>query len=119
MSFGSRSLPPPTADEEARWAAIREFGQCMACGEPGEEIHHLLSGGGLRLGHRLTVMLCAHCHGQVKYRTFATHYPDEFLLTKQDNCIGWPCIELPAARARNPARSKCTASTKTVPRRFA
>ncbi len=116
MSMGSTSLPPPTADELARWAAIKDRCTCTACGDSNLflEIHHLLSAGGLRLGHRFTVGLCQHCHPQVKLRTFKKHYPDAWLLSKQDQAIGWPAVELPATRTRT--RSRCTASTKQVRR---
>ncbi len=118
MSFGSTSLPPPTADEVARWAAIKDRCTCTACGDSNLflEIHHLLSPGGLRLGHRFTVGLCQHCHPQVKTRTFRKHYPDVWLLEKQDRAIGWEPVQLPAKRARS--QSRCTASTKTFPRRL-
>lgn len=116
MSLGSTSLPPPTADELARWDAMRRDGRCSACANAGEEIHHLLSGGGLRLGHRYTVLLCRHCHSHVKARTFKVHYPDGWMLGVQDARISWPEVEFPKTRARNPARSRCTASRKTVPR---
>ena len=121
MSMGSTSLPPPTADELARWAAATDKG-CVVCvtidGATATDFenHHLLSRGGLRLGHRFTVCLCQHHHAQVKTRTFKKHFPDEFLLRRQDRMIGWPEIELPAKRARNPARSRCTAAANQVKR---
>jgi hypothetical protein len=102
-------------------AAIKNNGMCVACRTTagGVDCHHLLSPGGLRLGHRFTVGLCEHCHSQVKTRTFKKHYPDAWLLKRQDELIGWEPVELPAKRARNAARSRCTASSKTPPRRFA
>lgn len=78
------------------------------------EIHHLLSPGGLRLGHRFTVGLEKQAHAIVKTRTFRKHYPDAWLLAKQDKAIGWPAVELPAKRARS--QSRCTASAKQHPR---
>lgn len=114
--MGSTSLPPPTADELARWEACIEHGICIACASEGQENHHLLSEGGNRLGHRYTVFLCETCHSQVKTRTFKKHYPNDWLLAQQDLAIGWPCVELPKARARNPARSRCLPGRKTFPR---
>ena len=106
MSFGSTSLPPPTADELARWASASDKG-CVVCAilTPGQggvptEQHHLLSAGGLRLGHRFTVCLCRHHHQQVKTRAFKKHFPDAVLLRRQDELIDWPTVELPVARKR-------------------
>jgi hypothetical protein len=72
----SRSTKPPTADELARFAAMRRLG-CVACrlnreiglatatfGARNLEIHHVLSGG-RRIGHHATICLC-HYHHQGK-----------------------------------------------------
>jgi hypothetical protein len=115
--MGSTSLQPPTAEELVRWAAILALGLDAATGEAcSVEIHHLLSPGGLRLGHRFTVGLSKYSHAQVKTRTFKKHYPDAWLLKRQDELIGWAPVVLPAKRARNPARSRCTAAANQVKR---
>ena len=119
MSFGSRSLPPPTAGELRRWRRIKELETCTASGRRGPiEIHHLLSPGGLRLGHRYTVGLWPEVHKIVKTREFKEQWPNQELLNRQDQMICWEPAEIPQ-RAERRRKSKCTASTKTVPRRFA
>lgn len=65
MSFGSKSLPSATKDEERRMRLIREHG-CICCrmrlGVTEHcEIHHLLIGG-RRAGHRYTIGLCSWHH---------------------------------------------------------
>ncbi len=103
MSFGSKSLPPPTADELQRWTEIKERRQCMACGfsfaQP-VEVHHLLSGGGLRLGHRFSVGLCVTCHSVVKARWFKERWPNQKILDRQDEAIHWPLVLIPIRRER-------------------
>jgi hypothetical protein len=71
VSFGSKSLPPPTAEQKRREALIRERG-CVACMMAAlypqcgpTEIHHLTIGdkhGAPRLGHDFTVGLGAWHH---------------------------------------------------------
>lgn len=101
MSMGSRSLPPPTPEEWERWQRIKGAGQDAATGERGHvEIHHLLSPGGLRLGHRYTVGLLPDTHRLVKTREFKAHWPNQILLDRQDNMIGWPLTTIPAKRDR-------------------
>lgn len=77
MSMGSRSLPPPTAEQKRRWGLMEQFG-CIAChmqgrlgfGQCGEpQRHHLTVGGkhgAPRLGHDFTVMLGAWHHMGLK-----------------------------------------------------
>lgn len=114
--MGSRSLHPPTDDELARWCAIKERGQCVACfGMGGVECHHLLSGG-LRLGHRYTVSLCPFCHSVVKTRGFKAAFTDQALLDATDYMIGWPLVKIPARPERKRV-SKCTRPAKMLPRR--
>ena len=68
MSFGSMSLPPPTASESARIEAAKARG-CIACLMDGAELefcgppeyHHLLVNG-LRVGHRFGVCLGSWAH---------------------------------------------------------
>lgn len=116
MSFGSRSLPPPTAEEVLRWARIKETRVCAATGWLGHvEIHHLLSAGGLRLGHRYTVGLEPATHAIVKTREFKEMWPNQRLLDVQDEMICWERAEIPA-RPERKRKSRCTASSKTVKR---
>ena len=101
MAFGSTSLPPPTGAELERWEAIKDRRRCSACRcLESVEIHHLLSPGGLRLGHSYTAALCRTCHRFVKARSFKKHHPDQILLDRTNEDIGWPAVELPAARPR-------------------
>lgn len=57
----------PTKAEQARFDAMKEMGQCVACYQVGihgrgyVEIHHLLSGN-KRIGHMATVALCEWHH---------------------------------------------------------
>lgn len=73
----AHSTKPPTADDQARFEAMRRVG-CLACLKNQEagrasatlvlrrlEIHHLLSGG-RRIGHYATICLC-HFHHQAKF----------------------------------------------------
>lgn len=62
------STGKPTKDEQARMAAIKELGVCVACHVSGKQrwpqpvdVHHLLSGN-RRRGHRYTVGLCGWHH---------------------------------------------------------
>lgn len=147
MSFGSRSLPPPTAEQKRRWELIRESG-CVACRMRASwllhlpvEIHHLtINGrhGGVRLGHEFTVGLCEWHHRGIALQVtgipdtsmtetaeynFGPSYArtpkafraefgsDEELLKYQNELIGWT----KPVRERK-RKSRCTRSTKTVPR---
>ena len=101
VSFGSKSLPTPTAADLERWAAIKERMQCVACFAIGPvECHHLLSGGGLRIGHRYTASLCRFCHSVVKTRGFKASFTNQALLDATDFMIGWPLTMIPARRER-------------------
>lgn len=73
MSFGSKSLGPPTAEQLRRWEWMEQFG-CLACHFLCKPIgrqcgpverHHLTVGGkhgAPRLGHDFTIMLGAWHH---------------------------------------------------------
>ena len=117
MSFGSRSLPPPTAEEWLRWSQIRDMRICCASHKRGPvEIHHLLSGGGLRLGHRYTVGLAPEVHKGVKARDFKARWPNQKLLDKQDEMLCWgPKATIPARPERRRV-SKCVRPSKRVQR---
>lgn len=116
MSFGSRSLPPPTADEVRRWARIKTLQTCAATGKRGPvEIHHLLSGD-LRLGHRWTVGLAPEAHAIVKTRAFKEMWPNQKLLDQQDEMICWERAEIPPKRERR-KKSRCT-TDRALPRRY-
>jgi hypothetical protein len=65
MSLGSKSLPPPTAEQKRRWELIRAKG-CIIARSEGMgfvpcEIHHLKSGN-VRMGHDFTIGLSAWIH---------------------------------------------------------
>lgn len=143
MSFGSRSLGKPSAEQERRWEVMRE---CIVCnlsrigiavrgiGGPVER-HHLTVGGKHgqpRLGHDYTVALCAwHHRGEAALpadeaefmlgpsyartpKAFRSEFGnDEELLRYQNGLIGW--TKPPVRESRK--KSRCTASSKTVPRR--
>ena len=126
MSFGSRSLPPPTAWEQERVRVCKANG-CLACRYMGEwavtepiEYHHLLSGG-LRLGHRYGIALCAYHHrGRRQFALTAQetrehygpnlhdekrafhlrHGANQEILNKQDDLIGYLRTTIPAKRDR-------------------
>jgi hypothetical protein len=111
MSFGSKSLPPPTADEQRRMDMARDRG-CICCRmrlgvQELAEIHHLVMPG-KRYGHRFTVALCAWHHravsGALPGHTRALRGPslaegskpfhamfgsDAALLSYQDRLIRW------------------------------
>lgn len=101
MSMGSRSLPPPTPEEWERWQRIKDARRCLVLG-PVEfvEIHHLLTAGGLRIGHRYTVGLSPLVHAVVKTRAFKQEWPNQKLLDTQDAAIDWPLTLIPAKRDR-------------------
>lgn len=115
MSFGSRSLGKPSAEQESRWALIRDTG-CIACrtwgaGFQHPEIHHRTIGdkhGAPRLSHWQTVGLCAwHHRGTAPYprddmeqshgpsfartpRAFRREFRGfDWLLNAQNALIGW------------------------------
>ena len=134
MSFGSRSLPPPTKDEAERMDAIKRANWCVAClsFEP-VELHHILSEGGLRLGHLYTVGLCRPCHAEVKTRHFKALHTNQAMLDASNYVVGWRMTTIPPSRARRgstdrpvkrhqpPSKTskrgtRCTASAKTYPR---
>lgn len=117
MSFGSKSLKPPTAEEWLRWQQIREMGICCATHKRGSvEIHHLLSDGGLRLGHRYTVGLAPEVHKIVKTREFKSRWPNQVLLDKQDEMLCWgPKATIPVRPERR-RKSKCTRPAKMLER---
>lgn len=126
MSFGSRRLPPPTADEKRRQEAARASG-CTAChvlGLPKDqhcgpiEYHHRLHSG-LTVGHRWGYALGLwHHQGQVKrgysheemrakYGTnladdkggfHARFGTDQALQNDQDDRVGYPRAEMPSIR---------------------
>ena len=124
MSFNSKSLPPPTAEERARWEAIKFEGYCTNCRHGGPvEIHHLLSGG-LRVSHLATVGLCAWCHRGIKpvgetitsmrwlrgpslyhhKREFYERWgSDQNLLDMQNGDIGWPRTIIGKPQRRRPS----------------
>jgi len=135
MSFGSKALAPPTSSQLARWNSIKIVG-CICCrmqerqniGWP--EIHHQTIGGkhgAPRLWHDFTVGLCEWHHRGIgdedsalgpslakTPKAFRREYgSDAELLKFQNKLIGW--TETPV-RPRN-RKSRCTASSKTVPRR--
>lgn len=134
MSFGSKSLPPPTAEQRRRWELIRADG-CVACHVWGAgfmlaEIHHLKSGN-VRMGHDYTVGLCPWHHRGVRafpqhemeqahgpslangVKTFWNEYgSDEWLLNAQNILIGWT-KEPQRERKR---KSRCTAAANQVKR---
>lgn len=117
VSFGSRSLPPPTANESQRMDMLKTHRFCVACLTHGPvELHHILSGGGLRLGHRYTVSLCRPCHSGVKTREFKARYPNQALLDASDYSVGWPMVELPIRPERSRKRRATTAAANQVKR---
>jgi hypothetical protein len=139
--FMKRStLGKPSTEQERRWALIRERG-CIAClvldgGFMYPEIHHQTLGGrhgAPRLGHDFTVGLCPwHHRGDAPYpasemeeahgpsyaktpKAFRREFgSDATLLREQNALIGW--MQEPERAARRKP-SKCTPSSKTVPRR--
>ena len=116
MSFGSRSLPAPTPEEWERWERIKQMGICAATGKRcWVELHHLLTAGGLRIGHRYTVGLAHSVHQQVKTREFKRQWPNQELLNRQDQMLGIPLVQIPARRQRRKA-SATLPGLKTVPR---
>lgn len=119
MSFGSKSLPPPTAEELERWQQIKGMGICCVTHARGPvEIHHLLSDGGLRLGHRYTVGLAPEVHRGVKARDFKSRWPNQALLDKQDQMLCWgPKATIPE-RPQRKRISKCTRPSKILPQRY-
>ena len=120
MSMGSRSLPPPTAEEIKRWALICEKG-CIVAHKHGHsfvpcEIHHLKSGN-LRIGHLYTIGLSAYIHrgeymnlergnaygvslADGSRRFHAVYGSDQELLDYQQDLIGEPRITIPARRIK-------------------
>jgi len=103
--MGSRSLPPPTPEEWERWQRIKQRRICVVSGpieDPDEplEIHHLLTAGGLRIGHRYTVGLAQRIHAIVKTREFKREWPNQKILDTQDAAIDWPLTLIPAKRDR-------------------
>lgn len=115
--MGSRSLKSPTPEEWLRWQWIRDAGCCTATGRRGHvEIHHLLSDGGLRLGHRYTVGLAPEVHAIVKTREFKANWPNQKLLDRQDELICWGPKAVIPARPERKRKSQCTASTKQAQR---
>lgn len=138
MSMGSRSLPPPAAEQKRRWDLIREKG-CICCAMHGRsraaEIHHIKSGN-VRLGHDYTIGLCAwHHRGEYVGRNVlgdpigsihilgpslakgssVFHWEfgqDEYLLKFQNELIGWTA---PPVRERN-RKSRCTAAKNQMRR---
>ena len=119
MSFGSRSLPPPTDQERRRWSIIAPmgFGRCLTCETVGQIEHHHLLSGDVRIGHLFSVGLCPACHARVKTRLFKEiHGDNQQLLDLQNRRIGWPLVTIPARRTHRPERSKCVASAKNYPR---
>jgi hypothetical protein len=117
VSFGSRSLNPPTAEELERWQQIKAMGICCVTHKRGPvEIHHLLSPGGLRLGHRYTVGLAPEVHAGVKVRDFKSRWPNQALLDKQDEMLCWgPKATIPD-RPQRKRKSRCTAASNQVKR---
>lgn len=133
MSFGSRSLPPPTPEESERMAKIHDAG-CVAClslhgGLERAEVHHLLVGH-LRAGHRFTIGLCPWHHRgiQMPERSFVqmtdeygpslakgsrvfhqVYGPDQELLDFQDRLLRYPLVTIQRAR-----RGKSTARPAKV-----
>lgn len=117
MSFGSKSLAPPTKFERERMDALKNYGWCVACCTFGPvELHHLLSKGGLRLGHRYTVSLCRPCHSAVKTRAFKALNTDQAMLDASDYILACNSTPLPTRRQRN--RKSKTTSSKMLPRRY-
>lgn len=140
MSFGSRSLPPPTAEERARSARARQLG-CIACLMDGiggcgpNEEHHLLVGG-VRVGHRYTVILGLWHHQgrrlpersaaqmvalygpalKLASRAFALRYgtPQE-LLDYTDRLLGLPPAVLPT---RPPSKGHTARPANMLPQRY-
>lgn len=126
MSFGSRSLPPPTAAEKRRQEACRAAG-CEACNLLGIpkaehcgrlETHHLVEAG-LRVGERFTVCLGAFHHRGVAKRGLSLQESrdrygpnlvddragfkaqfggNQALLNGQDDRIGYPREPIPGKR---------------------
>ena len=137
MSFGSRSLPAPTAEQKRRWGLIRASG-CLICREvyghlERAEIHHVLRGG-LRLGHDWTYGACEWHHrgiwpahldpermesicGPSMARTPKAYRHefgnDEWLVGEQNRVIGWTAQP---KRERN-RKSRCT-TKRALPRRY-
>lgn len=125
MSFGSRSLPKPTAEQLRRWDLIRAKG-CICCRLQGYmggvEIHHLKSGN-VRMGHDFTVGLCDFHHRGVGdgigpsladgARTFHNEFGgDDWLLAEQNRAIGWTAKPV-RERVR---KSRCTPAANQVKR---
>ena len=144
MSFGSRSLPPPTAEQKRRWERMRA-NSCVTCylrdgtSSGALEIHHLTVGdrhGALRLGHDHTVCLCEWCHRGVHRHASADYYEREYgpslaltprvfrreygdgayLLKVQNEMIDW--TKPPVRERRRKRGSQCTASANQVPRNW-
>lgn len=115
MSFGSRSLPKASPEQVRRWELARAAGCVVSlrggCGGNLEQ-HHLKSGN-LRMGHWWTVCLCQNHHAQAA--KLAKEHGNERLMALQDWWIGYVT---PRIRERN-RKSKCTRSSKTLPRRTA
>lgn len=133
MSFGSKSLEKPTADEQARMDLMKIRG-CLISGYQGE-IHHLLVGG-MRAGHRYTICLNSYLHRGVPFGLFTLEHckklwgpslaagskafhrrngTDQELLNRQDGLIGWPRAII--QRQRNPRKSQTQPSAKNYPRK--
>ena len=113
MSFGSRSLGPPNAEEKRRMDLIKTRDRCVVTGMTGVELHHILRSG-LRLGHRFVVGLHRSVHERVKTRAFKYRYPDQLLLDMQDEAINWPFVSI--ALHKKPSKGNCDRPLKRVPR---
>ena len=147
MSFNSKSLKPPTAEQKRRWDRIAHAG-CVCCLTIGRkvapEIHHLTVGGkhgALRLGHDFTIGLCpwhhrgrrdSDCDGvwtddlmEFEYgpslaktpRAFRNWFGPDDALLKMQNEL----IRWTAPPTRERARKnrKTIRSSKTLPRNYA
>ena len=144
MSFGSRSLGRPSAEQELRFARLRRNG-CHLCRmldyvpQAGvTEIHHLTLGGkhgAPRLGHDFTIPLCGwHHRGVIRPGTrgfdanyMATLYGPSYALTPKAFRREYGSDEVLLGEVnkaigwtKEPVRerarkSKCTRSSKTLP----
>lgn len=113
MSFGSRSLPAPTAEQKRRWELAWKSGCVVSlrgdCGGHLEQ-HHLKSGN-LRMGHWWTVCLCQSHHAQAA--KLAKEHGNEQLMMLQDAKLGYVT---PRVRERR-KKSRCT-TNRALPRRY-
>lgn len=135
MSFGSKSLPPATAEQKRRWELIGDYG-CLCCRlllgiRRACEIHHQTVGGkhgAPRLGHDFTIGLCPWHHRGKAWmgeeadrwgasfaltpRDFRHQFGnDHWLLAEQNRLIQWNALPV-RERKRN---RKTTRSSKTLP----